>query len=81
MQWVPVHLVQDSPEKINKDAKRSEHLTFQLQNLVGKPQKQLDIISAYFVPADTGTESLINLNARVCGCGCSPIPMLPMTWV
>ena len=64
MQWVPVHLVQDSPEKINKDAKRSEHLTFQLQNLVGKPQKQLDIISAYFVPADTGTESLINLKRQ-----------------
>lgn len=61
MQWVPAHLVQDSPDKINKDAKRSEHLTFQLQNLVGKPQKQLDIISAYFVPADTGTEALINL--------------------
>jgi putative cardiolipin synthase len=64
MQWVPAHLVQDSPEKISKDAVRSEHLTFQLQNLVGKPQKQLDIISAYFVPADTGTESLINLKRQ-----------------
>lgn len=64
MQWVPAHLVQDSPEKINKDAKRSEHLTFQLQNLVGKPQKQLDIISAYFVPADTGTESLISMKRQ-----------------
>lgn len=61
LQWVPAHLVQDSPEKISKDARREEHLTFQLENVIGKPQKNIDIISAYFVPAETGTAALIAL--------------------
>ncbi len=61
LDWVTAHLVQDSPEKIDKDSDPKEHLTFQLKRLVGEPQKQLDIISAYFVPADVGTEALIKL--------------------
>ncbi len=61
LEWVPVHLVQDSPEKINKDSQAKDHLTFQLQTLVGQPKTHLDVISAYFVPADIGTEALINL--------------------
>ena len=64
LEWVPANLVQDSPEKINKDSGGKQHLTFQLQNIVGQPKKQLDIISAYFVPADIGTKALINLKKK-----------------
>ncbi|XID74432.1 phospholipase D family protein [Alkanindiges sp. WGS2144] len=64
LEWVPAHLVQDSPEKIDKHTNRDEHLGFQLQNLVGEPSQQLDIISAYFVPANTGTAALIRLKKK-----------------
>lgn len=64
MQWTTAHLVQDAPEKIDHDNKQKQHLTFELNRLVGEPTQQLDVISAYFVPADVGTDALIKLKQK-----------------
>lgn len=61
-QWVTAQLVQDAPEKINKHAKRSEHLAFQLQHAIGEPQQQVDIVSAYFVIDNKARQKLANLS-------------------
>jgi putative cardiolipin synthase len=64
LEWVKAHLVHDAPEKIDKDAKPEEHLTFQMQHIIGQPQRQVDIISAYFVPSDQGKQALIKLRQQ-----------------
>ncbi len=62
--WVKSQLVQDAPEKINKDANRAEHLAFQLQHAIGEPQQQVDIVSAYFVIDDKAKQRLADLSRQ-----------------
>jgi len=62
--WVKAEVVKDSPEKIKSRARKEDYLNFQLINHLDTPAHSVDIISAYFVPAETGTESLINLKRQ-----------------
>lgn len=64
LEWVTYRLVQDAPEKIDKDANPSEHLAFQLQHAVGMPTQQVDIISAYFVIDHQVKERLAGLSRQ-----------------
>ena len=58
LDWVKAEVIKDSPEKIKAEAKKEEHLNFQLVNRVDRPEKSVDIISAYFVPERKGEERL-----------------------
>lgn len=64
LEWVTAHLVQDAPEKIDKDANPDEHLAFQMQHVIGQPNNKVDIISAYFVPGEKGKQTLLNLRKK-----------------
>lgn len=50
LNWVKAEVVKDSPDKIKSKAKKQEHLNFQLINHLEQPEKNIDLISAYFVP-------------------------------
>ena len=50
LDWVKATVVKDSPDKIRAKAKKEQHLNFQLIKNIEKPQENLDLISAYFVP-------------------------------
>ncbi|MFX9058141.1 phospholipase D-like domain-containing protein, partial [Acinetobacter baumannii] len=54
-------VVKDSPDKIRAKAKKEQHLNFQLIKNIEKPQENLDLISAYFVPEKEGAKRLTNL--------------------
>lgn len=62
--WVNAQLVQDAPEKIDKDADPTQHLTFQLQHAIGKPLQQVDLVSAYFVVDDKAKKRLAELSRQ-----------------
>ncbi len=64
LDWVNANLVLDPPEKINDTADSEQYLLAQLQKLINPPKGNLDIISAYFVPADEGTKALIKLKKQ-----------------
>ncbi|WP_230243992.1 MULTISPECIES: phospholipase D family protein [unclassified Acinetobacter] len=59
--WVSAEVVKDAPSKIKDRASKEEHLNFQLLTHLEKPSSSVDIISAYFVPEQSGAEKLKNL--------------------
>jgi putative cardiolipin synthase len=56
--WVPVKLVYDEPTKTLGKAEASELLLTQMREALGVPERELDLISPYFVPGKKGTEAL-----------------------
>lgn len=62
--WVNSQLVQDAPQKIDKDADPTQHLAFQLQHALGQPQQQVDLVSAYFVIDDKARNKLAALSQQ-----------------
>lgn len=61
LDWVKAQVIKDSPDKIKAKAKKEQHLNFQLVERLEKPEKSVDIISAYFVPEKKGEEHLSQL--------------------
>lgn len=61
LDWVKAQVIKDSPEKIKSKAKKEQHLNFQMVQRLDKPEKSVDIISAYFVPEKKGEERLSKL--------------------
>lgn len=64
LEWVKAEVVKDSPDKIKSKAKKEEHLNFQLINHLEKPENNIDLISAYFVPEKKGAKILSDLAQR-----------------
>jgi putative cardiolipin synthase len=64
LDWVPVRLVYDEPSKALGEAKDSELLFPRLEHTIGRAERQLDVISPYFVPGKEGTEALCGLEER-----------------
>jgi putative cardiolipin synthase len=65
LQWVPARVVQDDPSKVLHPPERDElHMLPRLEAALGKPGRELDLISPYFVPTQGGTAGLIALAAR-----------------
>lgn len=61
LDWVKAEVVKDSPDKIKSKAKKKEHLNFQLIQHLEQPEKNVDLISAYFVPEKKGAKMLTDL--------------------
>jgi cardiolipin synthase C len=57
LSWGPVKLLYDLPEKVMRDRKdTAAHLLPQLREVSARAQKEIFVISPYFVPGDTGVE-------------------------
>lgn len=56
--WVKTEMVSDDPAKaLGNQIRPQQLMTYQLQRAVGTPDFKLDLISPYFVPTKTGTQS------------------------
>jgi len=65
LQWVPAHVVTDDPDKVlHPPGRRDLHMLPRLEQALGKPEKQLDLVSPYFVPTAEGTAALRALAER-----------------
>jgi putative cardiolipin synthase len=63
--WAPARLVSDLPEKAVTDPKDpSTHLLPELRGIVASTQRELFIVSPYFVPGRKGVEFFRSLRAR-----------------
>ncbi len=58
MQWARAKMVSDDPAKGLGDLPRESLLTYGLQSILGEPERQVDLISPYFVPGEAGVELL-----------------------
>ncbi|WP_067703066.1 MULTISPECIES: phospholipase D family protein [unclassified Erwinia] len=59
--WAKTRLLSDDPRKGLGRAKASTLLPQRMLEVIGKPQVQFDIISAYFVPTRAGVAQLLSL--------------------
>lgn len=60
LEWVPVRLVVDPPNKIDADAERvaPDSLVAQLAQALAPPRREFDVVSPYFVPGRAGAAAL-----------------------
>lgn len=64
-EWAAAHIIGDAPQKIGSSRSATElHLTTKLKPYFDKTEKELVIISPYFVPTKKGTAYLCDLAQR-----------------
>ena len=56
--WAKAHFVADHPNKARATAKNSGYIYNQMLDLMGEPKQHLELVSAYFVPTQKGTDYL-----------------------
>ncbi len=59
--WAPMTLVSDDPAKTVDKADDSQLLIGQLPKLMGSPQHKVNLVSAYFVPTQSGVDTFKQL--------------------
>lgn len=64
MTWAHTRLLSDDPRKGLGKARRRSLLPQRMLEVIGTPQQQFDIISAYFVPTRAGVAQLLTLKRR-----------------
>ncbi|MGO2447260.1 phospholipase D family protein [Psychrobacter sp.] len=59
--WTDMQFLSDDVGKLTKSVPTDTNLVHQLRTLLGRPTKQLTIISSYFVPTKDGVNTLVKL--------------------
>ena len=64
-EWTSAHVIHDDPSKVLAPVDRTDlHMLPRLEQALGKPAKELDLVSPYFVPGKEGTAGLTALAKR-----------------
>jgi len=64
-EWARARVVSDDPAKVLSPPERHDmHMLPLLESALGKPQREMDLVSPYFVPAKDGTAALLALVQR-----------------
>lgn len=63
-EWTEVQMVSDDPAKGLGESDHEGLLTSQLQEIIGVPENKVILISAYFVPTDSGVDAFRNMTER-----------------
>jgi putative cardiolipin synthase len=64
LEWAATHLVYDEPGKVLGDIPASDLLFTRMQQVLGDAQREIDLISPYFVPGEEGTKALSAYSGR-----------------
>ncbi len=59
--WTDMQFLSDDVGKLTKSVHADTNLVQQLRTLLGRPSKELTIISSYFVPTKDGVDTLVEL--------------------
>jgi putative cardiolipin synthase len=60
LEWAVTRIVSDDPAKGLGEAKRDGLLLHQLENLMGRPEAEMDLVAPYFVPGEEGTGEFVS---------------------
>ena len=61
IEWAPARMVSDDPAKGRGDIRSKDLLINKLQDIIGTPTKNLNMVSAYFVPSKAGMRALVGM--------------------
>ena len=65
LEWTRARVIADDPSKVLHPPERKDlHLLPLLEAAIGRPERELDLVSPYFVPAEEGTAALVALAQR-----------------
>jgi cardiolipin synthase C len=65
LEWATARVVSDDPSKVLHPPERTElHMLPLLEAAVGAPQRQLDLVSPYFVPGKEGSAAFVAMAGR-----------------
>jgi putative cardiolipin synthase len=65
LEWTTTQLVHDDPAKVLQSTEHTElHMLPRLERALGRPMRELDLVSPYFVPGEDGTAGFRELRAR-----------------
>jgi len=65
MEWTTARILSDDPDKVRSSPERSDlQLSAQLSKVFGNGQRELDLVSPYFVPGKGGAEALERIAGR-----------------
>jgi putative cardiolipin synthase len=64
LEWAPTRMISDDPAKGLGLAPKEELFPEQLRKVIGDPERELDLVSPYFVPTDGGAAALLRLTQR-----------------
>ncbi len=66
-EWAQTRMVSDDPAKVLDKARPGTGVADNLQNLLGVPEKEVDLVSPYFVPGKSGTQAFTDLAKKGVG--------------
>jgi len=61
LEWARARFVSDDPAKVMGTAAPEANIAFKLRDILGEPQRSLDLVSPYFVPGKEGTAAFVDL--------------------
>lgn len=61
LEWARARFVSDDPAKVMGTAAPEANIAFKLRDILGEPQRSLDLVSPYFVPGKEGTAAFADL--------------------
>jgi putative cardiolipin synthase len=64
LEWGTARLVSDDPAKVRGEGTAQARVGVRLRALLGEPQRQLDLVSPYFVPGKASTAELAAIAGR-----------------
>lgn len=64
LEWATTHMVSDDPRKGLGQVPSTQLLTHELDNIIGKPESDLELVSPYFVPGKTGVQGFSAMAKR-----------------
>lgn len=64
LEWAPTRMVSDDPRKTLGTAPPEAMLSHQLQDIIGTPTTDVELVSPYFVPTASGTEAFAAMAQR-----------------
>jgi cardiolipin synthase C len=64
MEWAPTRMVSDDPAKGLGAIPAADRVLGQIRDAIGEPRDAVDLVSAYFVPGEAGTQMFAGLAQR-----------------
>jgi len=61
LEWARARFVSDDPAKVMGMAAPEANIAFKLRDILGEPQRSLDLVSPYFVPGKEGAAAFVDL--------------------
>ncbi|WP_159627397.1 phospholipase D family protein [Massilia puerhi] len=64
LEWARTRFVSDDPAKVVGKAAPEANIAYKLKDLLGEPQRSLDLVSPYFVPGEEGAAAFVDLAGK-----------------